>query len=545
MSSRNDCKKSSSRSDAVHHGTPLLPILALLTAQLFTSSWHVLGKHVMHQVPYLAPISYVLLRTLISSLFLLFVGILHEGYVPFPPLFRDNATTRSFSNRGSSSSISLQAGLMKPTGAVTPSSSEDISLGLPISQSNSVSSLNGHGVYNGNTDKKVEDPILLQPKQSRRHHHRSRRKRRSRRFSLYVPSIWTILGNVLFIFRYYQQQMNNLNPEAVQIISAGLSGMLLLPTCYTTGLILTSPTVASVWDGPMIPLGCFCAAITLGLEKRSKTHPFGQVGSLLLTVGGSIVVLLVDYLGGGHGMPKRAGDDVIEINSASSSHIQFIRGNMVLSGLVASYSATALLQKRLNHYRPIQLTSWMFGIGFIGCFMVLLLDSVLGGILTGCTLEKALVQLYAAVTTSPTFRYGILYSAFFVGGACFSIASYASSHLESSVITLFAATQPPITAVLEWIWEGKGLGWKKIGGMACVGLGMHLFTHIKKLEKEEKIEQDKHNNHHSNHQSMHVKKSPQCYEHDKVKVSRGISDGNVTPSNIGSNSLMRKTMADV
>ena len=98
------------------------------------------------------------------------------------------------------------------------------------------------------------------------------------------------------------------------------------------------------------------------------------------------------------------------------------------------------------------------------------------------------------MTTSPTFRYGILYSAFFVGGACFSIASYASSHLESSVITLFAATQPPITAVLEWIWEGKELGWKKIGGMACVGLGMHLFTHIKKLEKEEKIEQDKHNN---------------------------------------------------
>ena len=137
----------------------------------------------------------------------------------------------------------------------------------------------------------------------------------------------------------------------------------------------------------------------------------------------------------------------------------------------------------------------MFGIGFLGCFTLLLLESLLERILgiriLGCNLGQALLQISTALTTSPTFRYGVLYSAFFVGGACFSIASYASSHLESSVITLFAAAQPPITAVLEWVWEGKGLGWKKVAGMGCVGTGMCLFTYIKSLEKEEKYCQPK------------------------------------------------------
>jgi len=320
--------------------------------------------------------------------------------------------------------------------------------------------------------------------------------------------------------------------------------MLLLPICYTTGLILTSPTVASVWDGPMIPLGCFCAAVTLGVEKKSKSHPFGQVGSLLLAVGGSIVVLLVDYLGGGHGIKgDDAAKDVKSSNGDAKDHLQFVQGNMVLMGVVAAYSATALLQKRLNHYPPIQLTGWMFGIGFLGCLTLLLLDSILGSRITGCTLGQALFQLYIALTTSPTFRYGLLYSAFFVGGVCFSIASYASSHLESSVITLFAATQPPITAVLEWIWEGKGLGWKKLGGMGCVGIGMWYFTYIKRLEKEERIDCNRHQKEKCLQNHEHLKK-PQSYENGNVQVTYSNGDG-TTNRNRSPNLINRKAHADV
>lgn len=227
----------------------------------------------------------------------------------------------------------------------------------------------------------------------------------------------------------------------------------------------------------------------MGLEKKSKIHPFGQVGALLLAVVGSIVVVVVDYSSGGHGLKR---EETARESSTGwiASHLQFIQGNIVFIGLVAAYSATALLQRRLANHPPIHLTGWMFGIGFLGCFSLLLLESILesagmGGRIVGCNLGQALLQIYTALTTSPTFRYGILYSSVFVGGACFSIASYASSHLESSVITLFAAAQPPITAVLEWVWEGKELGWKKIAGMACVGTGMCFFTYIKNLEKDQ------------------------------------------------------------
>jgi len=519
-------------------GGNLLPIIALLSAQLFTSSWHVLGKHVMHQVPFLAPISYVLIRTLVSWIVLLFVGVIHEGHVPFPPLFRDG--------HPSPKELSMQAALTKPSSSPNPSSGSiesGNSVGLSLSQNNSATSLNG--AFNGGKQTDASKPhSLASSHKKHRHHHRPRRKKRQpptfKKHAVLllhstILSTRRVLRNILYAFEYYRQQIYNLNYETVQIIFAGLSGMLILPTSYTTGLILTSPTVASVWDGPMIPLGCFCAAVTLGLEKQSKLHPFGQVGSLLLTVGGSIVVLLVDYLGGGHGMKESGEHGANEMKRNGGDHVQFIRGNMVLMGVVVAYSATALLQKRLNHYPPIQLTAWMFGIGHVGCLILLLFDSILGFNITGCSLGQALIQLYAALTTSPTFRYGLLYSALIVGGACFSIGSYASSHLESSVITLFAATQPPITAVLEWIWEGKALGWKKIGGMVCVGLGMWFFTYIKRIDQQ-KLQQQNHTSH-----------SKKAQSHNSGSIQVSCSNGSV-PSNANQasfNLTNRKVIADV
>ena len=259
----------------------------------------------------------------------------------------------------------------------------------------------------------------------------------------------------------------------------------------------------------MIPLGCFLAAVGLGMEKRSELWPRMQVGSLALAVGGSLVVLLIDYTGGGgsksNGEDGHGGGSGEMHSRGKSDHWEgrttheFLQGNMVLMGVVASYSAMALLQKRLNHHPPMTLTGWMFGIGFLGCICLVLLDSLLimiGINISGCTLRQCLEQIYRALSTSPTFRYGLLYSCFFVGAVCFSIASYAASHLESSVITLFAACQPPMTAVLEWIWEGKGLGWKKIGGMVCVGVGMWIFTYIKRVEKE-KMDMNRHSKHQS------------------------------------------------
>ena len=442
----------------------VLPFLALLCAQLFTSSWHVLGKHVMSTVPYLSPIAYILVRTLISATLLLTLGRIYEGPVKFPRLFKQKLKAKS--PQSGISMISIESGN---------------SIGMSLSPS--ASTIESMSSSDSITDKKMEDlPSAQNTKQSSYFHRSRRRKRNSSQegnhcFTFIIRYIFYI---VLISQKEFTKLLKNMNTEALQIVAAGTSGMLLLPGCYTTGLIMTSPTIASVWDGPMIPLGCFCAAVLLKLEKRSERYPLAQIGSLLLAVGGSLIVLMADFI---HGNDHKTAED----KDAGMDHMQFIQGNMVLSGIVAAYSATALLQKQLNHYPPITLTGWMFGIGCIGCFGALLLDSILlGGTLTGCTLGQALSQLYLALTTSPTFRYGLLYSAYFVGGACFAIASYASSHLESSVITLFAACQPPMTAGLEWIWEGKGFGWKKVVGMCFVCCGMCGFTYIKRVESHHK-----------------------------------------------------------
>ena len=334
--------------------------------------------------------------------------------------------------------------------------------------SSSVSIIKSICSTSSNADEKIEDLHSQRQRQQNSEFHLPLRKKRR-------MSKENINNLLLLIQNTWLRTSETLNTEAIQIIAAGISGMLLLPLCYTAGLIMTTPTITSVWDGPMIPLGCFFVAVALKLEKRSDLYPRFQVWSLLLAVGGSLIVLMADFI---HGNNHK---NAVE-KEAGMNHMQIIQGNMLLSGVVASYSATSLLQKQLTRHPPITLTGWMFCIGFICCFCLLLLDSFLvGGTLTGCTLGQAVKQLLA-LTTSATFQYGLLYSALFVGGACFSIGSYASAHLESSVITLFAACQPPMTAVLEWIWEGMGFGWKKGFGMCCVCCGLFGFTYIKRLE---------------------------------------------------------------
>ncbi|KAL7520200.1 hypothetical protein ACHAWX_004942 [Stephanocyclus meneghinianus] len=448
----------------------ILPYLALITSQIIISSWHVLGKHVMHQVPYLTPIAFVLARTGITACMLLTLGRLYEGPVAFPPLLRDNSSK----DRCSSESTNVAR--------------EDRSNSMGCAEESSIE----HGqVTNASLDFSIH--TRASSGQCQQDKPIKRRKRSSFVFKHIISLLQSVTNKDRYSLpgklhttklKHNNTQSPSINPEAIQIISAGLSGMLLLPVCYTTGLILTNPTVTSVWDGPMIPLGVFCAAVGLGLEKTNRRILLPQVFSLLLTVGGSFIALLIDFKGA-HDAPV---DDMSGSSSSrgKASCWKFMQGNILLVGVVAAYSAMALLQKQLNHYPPITLTGWMFASGFVGCCCLLVVDYVLQDIkgvsITGCTIQQAIIQISIAFRSSPTFRYGFMYACFFVSGTCFSISSYASSHLESSVITLFAACQPPITAVLEWIWEGKELGGKKIFGMLCVCAGMVCFTRIKKTE---------------------------------------------------------------
>jgi len=117
----------------------------------------VLGKHVMTTVPYLTPIAYILVRTLISSTLLLTLGRIYEGPVTFPRLFKQKAKEKS--PQSGISMISIESGnsigmTMSPSASTIESMCSSISI----------------------TDKKMEDlpSTQSQQKQSSSHFHRPR-----------------------------------------------------------------------------------------------------------------------------------------------------------------------------------------------------------------------------------------------------------------------------------------------------------------------------------------------------------------------------------
>ena len=418
----------------------ILPYLALVASQLITSSWHVLGKHVMHQVPFLTPIAFILPRTGFTAVLLLTLGRIYEGHVSFPPLFCINGNTAD----GTLCHDDLDDGFVEEKKSASSlelaenGSSDSVLTKRILNGSDTTNVINGHG--------SSRDDTTVQ-------------KRRRRKMTSAVSAkgqlnlLREFIVNTMTSQQHTKSSTNrqniiSINPEVIQIVSASMAGMLLLPLCYTTGLILTNPTVASVWDGPMIPLSVFCTAVTLGVETLSRKRPIGQICSLLLTVGGSVVVLLIDFYGSHNKVADEAGEIIGHAN-----HWEFIRGNIVLMGIIGAYSAMSLLQKQLTHYPPVTLTRWMMAFGFVGCCCLLVMDSMLetlrGTTITGCNFGQAISQFTTAWVSSPTFRYGMVYASLFVGRACFSIMSYASLHLDASIITLFAAIQPPITAVME------------------------------------------------------------------------------------------------
>eukprot|EP00956_Cyclotella_meneghiniana_P003102 scaffold3795_cov33-Cyclotella_meneghiniana.AAC.1 len=462
-----------SSSSSSNNSGGILPYLALVASQLITSSWHVLGKHVMHQVPFLTPIAFVLARTVLTAVLLLTLGRVCEGHVPYPPLFCTSDGTTFDSSLCHADE--LDGGFVEEKKSAS-------SLELAENgSSDSMDVLTKRVVVNGSSD--TTSSTVTNGHGSPRDDTVKRRRRKMAKGQLDLLREFILNNTMITKSSSTKSKITiSINPEVIQIVSASMAGMLLLPLCYTTGLILTNPTVASVWDGPMIPLGVFCTAVTLGVEKLSRKRPVGQVCSLLLTVGGSIVVLLIDFFGAHNKVTDHETGEII----GHANHLEFIRGNIVLMAIIGAYSSMSLLQKQLTHYPPITLTGWMMANGFLGCCCLLLIDSVLdtlrGSTITGCNFGQAISQFTTAWVSSPTFRYGMVYASLFVGGACFSIMSYASSHLDASIITLFAAIQPPITAVMEWIWEGKELGWKKIIAMIFVGIGMFGFTYIKKAE---------------------------------------------------------------
>mmetsp|Transcript_24499 Transcript_24499/g.35857 ORF Transcript_24499/g.35857 Transcript_24499/m.35857 type:complete len:434 (+) Transcript_24499:64-1365(+) len=296
--------------------------------------------------------------------------------------------------------------------------------------------------------------------------------------------------------------------ERYMLLMGGCCGACFMPLFYLSGLMHTTPTVAAVWDGPMLPVLMFVITLALGIEQLNKHNLFVQVISLATTVLGSMLVLLGDFH---HHKTSHQELDMWD----KGKFYEFINGNIMLAAMVGSYSVMCLAQRSMasggnsaspptspssrrtsptspsgpssgtankitDDYPPLTLTSWFFGVGAV-CNIVLVAifgSSIPGGV--------TLYQVYDEISQamfyedhSGFFCLGLLYAVCLMSAFINVSVSYSSKYLESSVVTLFSAGQPPITVLLEHFLFGKAITDFKIMGMFMVAFGMFFFTSSK------------------------------------------------------------------
>lgn len=252
--------------------------------------------------------------------------------------------------------------------------------------------------------------------------------------------------------------------EFAKLVVGGVTGGCLVQLLYLQGLIMTSPTTTSVWDGPLLPVIVFCLAILRGTEKLY--NPLWRIATLILTCSGLCLVLFGDYhhrLGGG-------GDHNID-SSEMTANRRFLLGNIVILFQDFCHAFMAIVQRELRRFPPLTLTSWLFGIGVVANLIVIVVTP-------GTSVSSVISKTMRALLESHQFIVGLAFAVVVMSAFTYSILSYASRHLESSVVTLFAAAQPPITVALESFFFGTPICVSKRVGISMVCCGMYFFTDL-------------------------------------------------------------------
>jgi len=267
-----------------------------------------------------------------------------------------------------------------------------------------------------------------------------------------------------------------------KLVVGGVTGGCLVQLLYLQGLVMTSPTTTSVWDGPLLPVIVFCVTILMGREKLH--NPTRRIASLFLTCSGWFLVLFGDYhhrLGEGGVTNTYAG-----MSGASAlATRRFMIGNLVILVQDCCHALMAIMQRELKEYPPLTLTSWLFGIGVVANLIIIMLTPGTASI------SGVIFKTIKALSESHQFMVGLAFAVVVMSAFTYSVLSYASRHLESSVVTLFAAAQPPITVAMEFFFFKTPIGTSKIVGAIMVCCGMFYFTklsttataHQRKVEK--------------------------------------------------------------
>lgn len=211
----------------------------------------------------------------------------------------------------------------------------------------------------------------------------------------------------------------------IKLFFCGLFGCFVTQHAYVFGLMLTSPTAISLFDGPLTPIAVFLLALLIGLEHAGRTMKdfFQQFLPIIATVSGAALVLM--------GVSQGLDESEVTVNSRDTQYKLY--GIPLLFVECLSMATTIILQKLLLNAVPQYfLVAVMYSVGTISCAVFILLVE-----------RKSLLVLLTAafieLTVNPPFLLGLIYSVLIHSVLAMITFNYGAKRLEASKGEFFIA----------------------------------------------------------------------------------------------------------
>jgi len=249
-------------------------------------------------------------------------------------------------------------------------------------------------------------------------------------------------------------------------VASSIMGQYMSPIFYLYGLQAVSATLASIFDGPLVPIIAYVIALCVGAEALPTLMIERKIVLSAMFLATSGAALLIFSLGDSSGDGTEDGDEYV---STGSSKL-YVLALAALFIEAASLSTSIVIQKPLTIVYPLLSYSFRSCLG--GFIMAAIHVSlwVPGGFVTNMLL------LVNACIESWHFRTALLMSS--VGNSLLNtlFTAVANSRLPSSTVALGACLQPIFTLILEVLLTDATFTAVELFSFVVIAVGMYMFT---------------------------------------------------------------------
>ncbi len=254
--------------------------------------------------------------------------------------------------------------------------------------------------------------------------------------------------------------------QLTQLCSCGIF-LMLNQIFYTTGMYLTSPVIAAVFQPAVAVFTCLFSV----LLKREKSSVWKFLGVMVAAVG-AVSMLVINTLTTNHSTSKST------TSSSSSSEYEWMYGVAGTCCFIAntlSYSFYLITQKTLldKGIPPITITTYSF------CTECVFLG-LLGAFFFPFFYPKK-VTLLGWV--------GLFYAGIAQGSVSFTLGTYAAKLLSPAVISVYSCVNPIIAALYTLVFLGKVSSPWVLIGIVLITLGVFLVSFARYRENKNALQE--------------------------------------------------------